>query len=192
MRAYVVMIGIFMGGLAGSALASNQVDLNGSKATKLAANAKVRALAKQVGDPGMRVFGASFKLAPTDLAKNLIGTRALYFGHDVMFRANRDINKETWDPAAMRLNLQQETMNVRRIAAGSAASSFYAAIKDSSAKPGTLKPVVQKLVTALIGRSSGRVYRLHWDNRDDTDYNAIMIVNLKTGRIGVVTSSPDI
>jgi hypothetical protein len=178
--------------------AATNVELGGHAAKQLATSKDVAAATSAMKDSAdnVEVHAAAYQMSPIDAAElkdplNCFAPRG-YIAYDVMFRADGSRPNQSagfgwatgWQP-------QFETNHCAAVDPSKAVKRFrrshgYATAHGAgdAQKRALLENDSVILVHAMLkGASAAKLYGCHWDNNDDTDVDALVSVDYKTGQV---------
>jgi hypothetical protein len=149
--------------------------------------------ARSLSAPDRAVRVATFWIERQDLEAQLAdGPRRISFAHDLLFAANPDtrdprrwaISARTWDDR--RQTMRVETPSLRR-ARDDFQGIVAAAARRSTIDVGHAQQATRRLLDLALGDGrTWRVFWAHWDNRDDTAFDGLILIDGRSGEVRVV------
>jgi hypothetical protein len=170
--------------------------LGGIDARPLVCDESSRDAAEALTARDRAVHIANFAVAPADLTGQLADPlRARHFAHDVLFAANPDTkDPHRWAPSYRTWNPEFETMTVQSMDEGVAFARFGEIAAAGSRRAfidlGKARTALRAVTKGL--RGDGRRWRClwaHWDNRDDTAFDGVILIDLQSGELRVAMTN---
>ena len=165
----------------------------GYRGRQLQTTADLEGTARAASCSDRAVHVAAFELAPEDLKAALANPQRLQLLlHDVLFDANPDTHDvHKWDPTYRNWDARTQTMIVSTSERRTAFDRFLEISEDRRAPGGhdALADQVETLVDALLGEPTTHFYEVHWDNKDDTEFDGLVALDVVSGRIRVLMSN---
>jgi hypothetical protein len=147
------------------------------------------------GDQNTSFIAGAFRMSPGDLTDFRSSSNAFFvqknMAYDMMFRADGSTAggkeglgfQEKWTP-------EVETMRCR-VAEPSKGLTTFKSYQAYTVSHEANKLAFEKATGAAVGSllkdiGSAALYSCHWDNTDDTDADALVVVNFQTGDVRVL------
>jgi hypothetical protein len=120
--------------------------------------------------------------------------RSRFLAHDLLFAANTDTDDprkwapsyKVWDPE---LQIMRVTEIDREAAARALATLIIAGRREGSFDRRRGEQALRALMDSLVEGPGVRLYWAHWDNRDDTNFDGAIAVNVSTGEVRVLMTN---
>jgi hypothetical protein len=149
------------------------------------------------GEQNVSFFAGTYKLSTGDIAQWDEPLNNHWYqnnmAYDLMFRIDKSFDwAEKWNPDYERVSCQVVKDQKKAWTRFSAFQGYVAAHGDTQA-PAADRAALENAAKTAVGSlmkdlGGAKLYKCHWDNTDDTDTDALVTIDAKSGEIRVLVA----